>query len=211
ASSDTQRGLVGDLLGLEVDDHPREVDVLDLDDPRLDPAQPLLGRHLRRLQPVVPPPEANASYNGRSVFAGTSDAGVAFSEDGTFQGVPGRSVVPCCDGVPGAPCRARSRARTSRYTEVRIAESATVSQPSASWVLRACCSAARCSDRSRSESPVPTGSSEGRRIARWPDARSMSVLIRCRFACRWCWAARAVIPLVTRPITALTAPRRRCG
>lgn len=37
--------------------------------------------------------EANASYNGRSVFAGTSDAGVAFSEDGTFQGVPGSSVV----------------------------------------------------------------------------------------------------------------------
>lgn len=37
--------------------------------------------------------EANASYNGRSVFAGTSDAGVAFSEDGTFQGVPGSGVV----------------------------------------------------------------------------------------------------------------------
>ena len=36
---------------------------------------------------------ANASYAGRSVFAGTSDAGVAFTPDRSFTGAPGAEVV----------------------------------------------------------------------------------------------------------------------
>lgn len=36
--------------------------------------------------------QANTSYLGRSVFAGTSDAGVAFRGDYTFTGTPGSSV-----------------------------------------------------------------------------------------------------------------------
>lgn len=35
---------------------------------------------------------ANTKYLGRTVFAGTSDAGVAFTDDLTFTGVPGSSV-----------------------------------------------------------------------------------------------------------------------
>jgi flagellar hook-associated protein 3 FlgL len=35
---------------------------------------------------------ANTKYLGRTVFAGTSDAGVAFDDDLTFTGVPGSSV-----------------------------------------------------------------------------------------------------------------------
>lgn len=37
--------------------------------------------------------EANASYNGRTVFAGTSDGGIAFDQDGVSQGIPGSSVL----------------------------------------------------------------------------------------------------------------------
>ncbi|WP_159599245.1 flagellin N-terminal helical domain-containing protein [Agromyces humi] len=36
--------------------------------------------------------EANTQYQGRSVFAGTSDAGVAFNPDYSFNGIPGSSV-----------------------------------------------------------------------------------------------------------------------
>lgn len=35
---------------------------------------------------------ANTTYLGRSVFAGTSNAGVAFDDTGTYQGVPGATV-----------------------------------------------------------------------------------------------------------------------
>jgi flagellar hook-associated protein 3 FlgL len=36
--------------------------------------------------------QSNTSYLGRSVFAGNSDAGVAFNPDGTFTGAPGSNV-----------------------------------------------------------------------------------------------------------------------
>ncbi|CAM3319202.1 flagellar hook-associated protein FlgL [Occultella aeris] len=36
--------------------------------------------------------QANSTFGGRSVFAGTSDAGMAFGPDGTYVGVPGATV-----------------------------------------------------------------------------------------------------------------------